>query len=240
MKQTFFVVTALLSCLFFSRNAYAYGFTLSESEFRSWDERCKKAYSITQVGRVSGHYPPLTPQQISDARRFGEEAGGAWHYCAGIIWLQRASSITGKKREEFLKSAENEIRFTFGRIKPEHQWYPEIHVDYAKAQYLLGNKMEAFSILNRLIGSHPINSLPYTALAYYLKQDGQLAQAINTLKAAPAVLLTESAELNYFLGWYLMEAGKPEDAVPYAQKAYALNYPALALRQRLAAKGHSF
>ena len=240
MKQTFFVTTGLLSCLLFSDSVFAYGFTLSESEFRSWDERCKKAYSASQVGRSSGFFRPMTPKEHAEVMRFGEEAGGAWHYCAGVIWLQRASGATGKQRDENLKRAESELRFTYSRIKPEHPWYPEIHIDYAKAQYLLGNKMEAFSILNRLIGSHPINSLPYTALAYYLKRDGQLEQAINTLKAAPAVLLAESAELNYFLGWYLMEAGKPENAVPYAQKAYALNYPAPALRQRLAAKGHSW
>ena len=58
--------------------------------------------------------------------------------------------------------------------------------------------------------------------------------------SAPDTLLNGSAELNYFIGWYLMEAGKAENAVSYAQKAYQLNYPTPALRQRLAAKGYTW
>uniref|UniRef100_A0A486XRP2 Uncharacterized protein n=1 Tax=Rheinheimera sp. BAL341 TaxID=1708203 RepID=A0A486XRP2_9GAMM len=154
--------------------------------------------------------------------------------------IQRGTAGAGTERDANLQRAVNEIRFTVNKIKPDHQWYPEIQIDYAKVLYLTDKKNEAFAVLNRLIGSHPTYSLPYTAMAYYLKREKHLDQAITTLKQAPSLLLNESAELNYFLGWYLMEAGKPENAVPYAQKAYALNYPAPALRQRLAAKGHSW
>lgn len=219
---------------------HAFDFTLSETEFRSWDARCQKAYAASGVGRGSGYYQGFSQQQFHQASLFGEEAGGAWHYCAGIIWLQRAAGAVGQQREGNLKRAVAEIHFTYNSIKPEHQWYPEIHVNYAKALYLSNNKKDAFAVLQRLASTHPANSLPYTALAYYLKQEKQLEQAISTLKQAPDLLLNESAELNYFLGWYLMEAGQLQDAVPYAQKAYQLNYPAPALRQRLAAKGYSW
>ena len=219
---------------------YAFDFTLSETEFRSWDARCKQAYAASGVGRGSGYYPGFSLQQFRQAGLFGEEAGGAWHYCAGLIWLQRAGSAIGQQREGHLKHAVAEIYFTYNKIKPEHQWYPEIHVNYAKALYLSDRKQEAFAVLKRLASSHPANSLPYTAMAYYLKKENQLQQAISTLKQAPDLLLNQSAELNYFLGWYLMEAGQLQEALPYAQKAYALNYPTPTLRQRLAAKGVSW
>ncbi|WP_460861508.1 hypothetical protein [Rheinheimera gaetbuli] len=237
MKVKYFLITVIFAL---PMVGYAFDFTLSETEFKSWDARCKKAYAASGSGRSSGYYQGFSPQQFQDASRFGEEAGGAWHYCAGVIWLQRAASTFGQQREGNLKQAVSEIHFTYNKIKPQHHWYPEIHVNYAKALYLSNKKQEAFAVLQRLAGTHPANSLPYTALAYYLKQEKQLEQAISVLKQAPDLLLNESAELNYFLGWYLMEAGQLQDAVPYAQKAYLLNYPAPALRQRLAAKGYSW
>ena len=236
MKWYLFTALAVLGTF----NAHAFDFTLSQSEFNTWDDRCKKAYSITQVGRSSGYYSPLNKEQAANARKFGEEAGGAWHYCAGLILIQRGSSTTGKARDENLNRAVNEIRFTYNKIRAEHAWYPEIHIDYARILYLTGKKSDAFTVLNRLIESHSSNSLPYTALAYYLKRENKLQQAIETLQNAPEVLLNESAELNYFLGWYLMEANQLEQAESYAKRAYELNYPMPALRQRLAAKGRSW
>lgn len=234
------LLVVILCSLCICNNVWGFGFTLSQAEFDTWDARCKKAYSASAVGRNSGLFPSLDSKKISEARKFAEDAGGAWHYCAGLIWLQRAGSATGKKRTEELKNAENEIRFTYSRIRPVNDWYPEIHVDYARVLYLIGKKTEAFAVLKRLVESHSGNSLPYTALAYYLKRENQLQQAIKTLQMAPETILNESAELNYFLGWYLMEANQLEEAERYAKKAYELNYPMPALRQRLAAKGHSW
>jgi tetratricopeptide (TPR) repeat protein len=182
----------------------------------------------------------MTNQQYSEASKFGEAAGAAWHFCAGVIYLQRAGSTSGQEREGNLKRAVAEMRFTINKIEPHHPWYPEMHIDFARAHYTSGLKKEAFSILQRLITTHPTHSLPYTALAYYLKRENQLEQAIAVLQKAPELLLNESAELNYFLGWYLMEADDAEAAVSYAKRAYALNYPVPTLRQRLAAKGLSW
>ena len=218
----------------------AFNFTLSESEFNTWDDRCKKAFAASGAGRSSGFFRNMTPEQNAEVRRFGEEAGGAWHYCAGLILIQRGSAATGKARDENLNRAVNEIRFTYNKIKPDHAWYPEIHIDYARVLYITGQKTDAFNVLKRLVESHSGNSLPYTALAYYLKRENQLQQAIDILHMAPTVLLNESAELNYFLGWYLMEANQLEQAEIYAKKAYELNYPLPTLRQRLAAKGRSW
>lgn len=235
MKVKYFLISVLLAM---PMVGHAFDFKVTEAEFRSWDERCKKAFAASGSGRSSGYYPNFSAQQFREASRFGEEAGGAWHYCAGVILLQRASSKSGQGREGDLKRAISEMKFTVNKIRPDHQWYPEIHIDYARAHYLSGNKTDAFAILNRLIDSHSTHSLPYTAMAYYLKREKQLEQAIETLQKAPSLLLNESAELNYFLGWYLMEAGNVEEAVTYAKRAYELNYPAPALRQRLASKGH--
>lgn len=236
MRRYFFYLPALL-CVF---NVQAFDFTPTQSEFNTWDDRCKKAYSFTSPGRGSGFYRNMTAAQIEQARQFGEAAGGAWHYCAGLIFMQRSSATTGKSRDDNLKRALNEIRFTYNKIRPDNAWYPEIHIDYARVLYLTGKKSDAFNVLKRLVESHSGNSLPYTALAYYLKRENQLQQAIETLQNAPSMLLDESAELNYFLGWYLMEANQLEQAEIYAKKAYELNYPMPALRQRLAAKGRSW
>ena len=218
----------------------AFNFTLTEREFSIWDERCKMAFAASGAGRRSGFYPNMTAERNKEVREFAEAAGGAWHYCAGLILLQRAYSATGKEREENLTRAGREIKFTVVRIPQENQWYPEIYVDYARAQYLNNNKIDAFITLQQLITTHPSHSLAYTALAYYLKKENKLDQAITTLQNAPELLKNESAELNYFLGWYLMEANDSKAALEYAKRAYALNYPVPTLRQRLAAKGLSW
>lgn len=232
-------ITAAI-CLFVALPAYAFNFTLSEAEFHTWDERCKKAFAGSGAGRSSGFYRYMSDQQRADAGRFGEEAGGAWHYCAGVIYLQRGAATVGQEREGNLKRAVAEMGFTVRKIKPAHSWYPDIHVNYARALYTNDQNDEAFAVLNRLITSHPTNSLAYTALAYYLKRENQLEKAIETLQRAPELLLNESAELNYFLGWYQMEADNIDAAVEYAKRAYALNYPVPTLRQRLAAKGYDW
>lgn len=236
MKRLFLVLFGFFSAF----QAIAFNFTLSEGEFNTWDERCKIAFFASGAGKKSGFYHNMTSLQKADVSRFGQEAGGAWHYCAGVIYLQRAAASVGEERMRNLKQAEGEIRFTINRVKPNHQWYPEMHVDYARALYLNNKKSEALTVLSRLTSSHPTNSLPYTALAYYLKKENQLQKAIEVLQQAPEVLLNESAELNYFLGWYLMEADQTEAAVAYAKRAYELNYPVPMLRQRLTAKGISW
>ncbi|MBZ9611730.1 hypothetical protein [Rheinheimera maricola] len=236
MKRLFLVAFGFLSAF----QALAFNFSLSESEFNTWDERCKIAFSVSGAGKKSGFYQNMAPRQNADMKRFGEEAGGAWHYCAGLILLHRANSTSGKEREENLIRAAKEINFTVARIPQNHEWYPEIYVDYARAQYLNNNKIEAFTTLKRLTTTHPTHSLAYTALAYYLKKENQLEQAIAALQQAPELLLNESAELNYFLGWYLMEANRAEAAVVYAKRAYELDYPVPTLRQRLATKGLSW
>ena len=236
MKRLFWATFGFFSAF----HAVAFNFSLSESEFNTWDMRCKIAFSASSAGKKSGFYRNMVPLQKSDVMRFGQEAGGAWHYCAGLIYLQRANNTSGKEREENLIRAAGEINYTAVRIPQGHEWYPEINVDYARAQYLNNKKTEAFALLKQLITTHPTHSLAYTALAYYLKQENQLEQAIDLLQNAPEILLKESAELNYFLGWYLMEDGRTEAAIVHAKRAYALNYPVTSLRKRLAARGFSW
>lgn len=236
MKRLFLVAVGFFSAF----QALAFNFSVSESEFNTWDQRCKLAFSSSIAGKNSNFYRNMPPLNNADVRRYGVEAGGAWHYCAGLILLQRAISTTGKEREDNLKRAVGEINYTAVRIPINHEWYPEVYVDYARAQYLNDKKLDAFTTLQQLIATHPTHSLPYTALAYYLKKENRLEQAIETLQNAPEILLNESAELNYFLGWYLMEANKTDAAVAYAKRAYELNYPVPTLRQRLAEKGLSW
>ncbi len=237
MKIKYYICVPLLTSPVVS---HAFNFTLSQVEFNTWDDRCKKAFSASGAGRNSGYYPKLTPQQNAEVLRFAEDAGGAWHYCAGVIYLQRAKSSLGVEREGNLRGAISEMQFTARNIRLDHSWYPEIQIDLARAYFEAGDDKAGFATLQNLLKIHQNNSLAYTALAYYLKRKNQLQEAITTLQSAPVLLLQESAELNYFLGWYLMEAGNTDAALPYAKRAYELNYPVPTLRKRLAASGYSW
>lgn len=226
--------------LLFSSHGQAYNFTPTQSEFNGWDTRCKKAYSAISAGRLSGYFPKMSAAQSAEVSRFGEAAGGAWHYCAGVIYLQRAMLTSGQEREGNLKRAVGEMEFTARNIPESNSWYVEIQIDLARAYFEYNNLEKSFSLLSTLVKTHPNNSLPYTALAYFLKKNNQLTQAISVLQNASELLMNESAELNYFLGWYLMDADKTEAALAHAKRAYALNYPVPTLRQRLASKGLSW
>lgn len=225
--------------LLFSTFVYGQKFSPTPVEFQSWDARCKLAFTAAKPQGVPGVYEALSKTESAQALAFGEAAGGAWHYCMGLIYLSRAQSSIGRTRDGFLKRAVSEINFTARNIDSEHSWYTEIQVNMAKAYYLSGDKPQAIALLQSLIKNTPINSLPYSALAYYLKQNGQLNDAILTLQAAPLEVKQQSAELNYFLGWYLMEQGNLADAASYAAKAYELGYPVPTLKQRLQAAGQS-
>lgn len=214
-----------------------FDFTPTQAEFNTWDQRCKLAYSATGSARKSGLYNNLTKADSNQALAFAESAGGAWHYCAGVVYLKRAEASFGNSREASLKRALSEIQFTARNIKKDHSWYPEIYVDMAKVQFEMGDKKAGFDTLRNLLKTHKNNSLPYTALAYYLKKNGDAKAALMVLRQAPDNLLAESAELNYFLGWYLLDAGEADEAVPYATRAYQLGYPVQGLRNKLRMQG---
>lgn len=234
MKKSVFIYTAALMLPTF---AFGFNFTPTQTEFNLWDARCKLAYSATGSARKSGLYPNQSKADSSQALAFAESAGGAWHYCAGIVYLKRASTASGNAREANLKYALNEIQFTARNIKTDNSWYPEIQIDLAKVYFESGDKKAGFATLRALLKTHKQSSLSYTALAYYLKKDGDVKAALNVLKQAPAHVLAESAELNYFLGWYSLDVGQTDDAVQYATRAYQLGYPVQGLRNKLQALG---
>ena len=221
-------------------SVYAFEFTPTQSEFNQWDARCKKAYSATGSGRKSGFYAKLSDEQNKSALAFAEAAGGAWHYCAGIIFLKRTQTTFGTERVSNLRRAVTEIQFTARNIDLNNSWYPEVQVDLAKAYMLSDDKKAGMDTLDKLLQSHSNSSLAYTAKAYYLKKDGKLDAAVVLMQQAPESVLNQSAELNYFLGWYLMEQGHIQRATDYAIKAYALGYPVPALKYKLQAKGVQF
>jgi tetratricopeptide (TPR) repeat protein len=218
-------------------SAFAFDFTPTQSEFSTWDQRCKLAYSASGAGRRSGFYPNRSQAESSQAQAFAEAAGGAWHYCAGVVYLKRAEANFGNQREANLKRALSEMQFTARNINPENSWYPEIYIDLAKVHFEMGDKKAGFDTLRGLLKTHKNNSLSYTALAYYLKRNGDAKAALKVLKQAPENLQAESAELNYFLGWYSLDAGQADEAVQYATRAYQLGYPVPGLRNKLRAQG---
>lgn len=234
MKKSAFIYAAVL---FLPTYVLGYDFTPSQAEFNGWDQRCKLAYSATGAARKSGLYPNLSKADSSKALAFAESAGGAWHYCAGVVYLKRAEASSGNLREASLKRALSEIQFTARNINKEHSWYPEIYIDMAKVHFEMGDKKAGFDTLRGLLKTHANNSLSYTALAYYLKRNGDAKAALKVLKQAPENLQAESAELNYFLGWYSLDAGQADEAVQYATRAYQLGYPVQGLRNKLQAQG---
>jgi len=231
---------ACLASLVFIPTGSAFEFTPTPSEFNQWDTRCKTAYSASGSGRKSGYFPRMSDEQNKYAREFGEAAGGAWHYCAGLIFLKRAQTSFGNERIGNLNRGLVEIKFTARNIDLNNSWYPEVQVDLAKAYILNDDKKAGMDTLDKLLQSHSNSSLAYTAKAYYLKKDGKLDAAVALLQQAPAPVLAQSAELNYFLGWYLMEQGHIQLATDYAIKAYALGYPVPTLKYKLQAKGVQF
>jgi len=228
----------LFLVIFVSPFTYAFNVLITETEFRMLSDNCKKFYSVTQVGRNLGYTNKYSLTEFRAAFDDAEKAGGAWHYCAGLVYLSRAALESSEaKKIATYKRALDEISFSARKVLPDHRVYGEIHVNQAKAAYLTGDTAASRTMLEKLIAKMPTYTPAKIELARQLAKDKQLQDAIDLLLSVDPTVRDKSADLNYALGVYYFRLKNLDESSIYARKAYQLGYPLPWLKQQLRKNG---
>lgn len=223
------VITILVTV---SQVAYAYNFTLNRAEFNTWNERCKALYISTTVGFQSEFQKDLPSSIISKYRK--ADRLGEWHYCAGLIYLQRARSISSDvDKKKVLKIARSEMIFSIKKAGSMPVKSMEMRTELAKVHYYMGEKSKAFQYLNTAVANYPNHTPIYLALAELNYDNKSSVKAVEKIVSAPEKVLSSSAELNYFVGLHYYKTGKIKLAKDYARTAYELGYPFPWLKNKL-------
>ena len=220
--------------LLLSRPSAAFTLTVNDREFESWGLFCKVSYLASNADKKFAHTGKVSRadrNRIGDVR---EGYGGPWHYCAGIIALQRAMYAGDiQKRKHWAKRANSEAGFTYRRLEPGHWIREDAGVVIGRANMLLGDYKTASQVLFEVIKEFPRSEKGHLALYFLYRQGGAIEKAQDILERGNQALDGRSAQIHYFLGLAYVDQGKLERAEKHAERAYALGYPLPGLKDRL-------
>ncbi|WP_333797330.1 hypothetical protein [Rheinheimera sp.] len=232
--------TLVLFLLCISFKTAAFGVVIDEKEFSQLQRHCQLFYASTSIGRRLGYAARFSESELKQANKVADQAGGAWHYCAGLVHLKRAQQTADKNvQQSNYKRALAEIAFTSRNIKPDSQYFGEVQLNMARALFSVNEHEKSAVLLRNLIQEAP-NYLPaYIESARQVDKQGKTPEAIVILNSAPESFKRKSADLNYFLGIYYLKVRDFENAKRHARIAYANGYPLPGLKNMLAKQGHS-
>lgn len=232
LRLAFAIAALLLSC-----TAWSFEFVPTDAEFAGWPPYCQARYVTTYIGQTTNfgaNYPQASINLWK--RQLGEATfERVHHYCAGIIWLNRAKVQGDKKTREFyLRTAQEEALFTHRGLPPNSPILSPIYVTLAFTCQEKGDFPCAIDYLNEAIAQRPTETTPYCAMAVIHRKRGKLQEARDILVKGNEVTGGESAEIHYNLGLIYVELKDLEQAQVHAEKAYALGYPLEGLKKKLA------
>lgn len=214
-----------------------FDFFVEQHEYKQISRMCQMYHYSVAGARLSFEVPYST-QELAVARTEAEDNGGAWHYCMGLVWLNRAATAPNDQERKFrYKMALNEINFTARKISPARPIYLEVQIHMARALYHNGSKDRSQNLLLKLIREYPAATAARIELASQYRKAKNTAKAIEVLEQATQAEFERSADLNYFLGVYHFHEGDLASAKKYADQAYKLGYPLPWLKNKLAQKG---
>lgn len=234
-----FKVFLALLLLVLSNSVSAFNLVITEREFNQLSRKCQLFYNASLIGRQSAFASPFSAAELDAGHVEAEKTGGAWHYCGGLVWFNRALIAPSEDRKRYAyEQALAEITFTSRKVPPDNPMFVEIKVAHAKALFL-SNKAEASqAMLRDLLQRSPSMTPARLEYARQLRLAKNTKKAIEVLEAATPAEFNGSADLNYFLGVYHYHEGNFAKAHSYGSKAYALGYPLPWLKQKLALKGY--
>ncbi|HCU65318.1 MAG TPA: hypothetical protein DF774_06125 [Rheinheimera sp.] len=226
-------------CFIASFSSKAFDVVLTEVEFGQLHRACQMFYASTGTGRKLGFSGRFGAEELKQANIEAEKVGGAWHYCAGLVFLKRAQQ-TGddKKQIANYQKALQEISFTARKVQPENPFYGEVQLNLARTLFFLNDFDKSSTILRNLMVVNPGYLPAYIELARQHDKKGKTQEAIAILNSADDKYKQTSADLNYFIGIYYFKTKDYEKAKQHAKVAYARGYPLPGLRRMLKEKGH--
>jgi tetratricopeptide (TPR) repeat protein len=224
-----------------ARPTFAYwDFRPTPLEWASWPEYCQAQYQWVNAGYYR-EYASRFPESVVDSwrSRIGPDTFiHLHHYCASVIFLNRAKVSTDKaQRVHLLSDAYDNALYTFSRAGSSEPLYATMAGTLAQIQTEQGHAQDAIETLSASIEAQPEQPQPYLLLALAHRKQGRLDLAKQVLEKAVSVVGTQSIELQYNLGLINLELGDVDAAIENAKRVYAEDYPLPGLRNKLKKMG---
>lgn len=168
---------------------------------------------------------------------------GIWHYCNGLINLNRAEVQADKRTQFFIFNDEawrdlvwswNKRSFMFDKLGRSHPLVIKMMVDIARGHRLRGEKEKAKKLLMTAIASDPRYPSAYSVMGIMYFDDKDYEKAVEVLNRGDEATKGESAEINYFLGLAYLNLGDIASAKKHEKIARSLGYPLSGLANKIA------
>ena len=216
----------------------AYRFMPSDSEWLSWTRPCKARYTTTQIGSRSKFAGTVSDEEMNTwGQRYGEVFLHVHHYCAALIYFNRANlpdSMRKRPRGFLLKRAIEEAEYTRQRTPEQHFLYPSIVLLQAQAHDRLGESEKAMAMAREAMAKYPEYGPTYALMSILLRRVGKAEDARDVLLEGLERAATGHAELHYFLGLTYVTLKDFDAAQKHADQAASGGYPLTGLQNALA------
>ena len=221
------------SLLSLAKGASAYGFTLTDREFAGWPRWCQELYVATGVGRTTQFATRISPDAAQRAAK-NPQLNGFWHYCAGMVWLERARAEPDPGRADYMyRKTIDETSFNYALTPSGHFLRGDMGATLGLAYRGVREYDKAMEFLEKAIREEPAHPQSYTAMYLVLRDLGRNDEAREILIRGNEATKGKSAELHYFLGLAYVDAGDAASARKHADQAYRLGYPLPGLKNKL-------
>jgi len=227
-------VFLLMLIPFIATNAYAYSFVPTEAEYGRWPYYCKSMYAKTQIGKRNGFWKRIPKADADKWFLIGNKNGGAWHYCGGLVWLERAqAAVKDWKKEEGYQAALGAARFSLDRNEPTSPWSSMYLILMGRAYRGLKDYPSAIKVLQAAMSNHPNQSNSYIILSLVYQDMKKYKLAKKSLLRGLKHAKGKKSEIIYILGHVSLELGEINKAKDYAKQAVALGYPLKGLSKKI-------
>jgi tetratricopeptide (TPR) repeat protein len=240
MKKRYSCLHLGLTLVLLPLAASAFEFVPTELEWAGWPQYCQARYVTTYVGQRSPWVSTYPKAGVDLAKRQLGAATfeGVHHYCASLIWLNRARTEPDKKVRNFdLLNARDEALFSFRSLPQDSPLRGTMLITLGLVAMESGNSSDAIAFLQDAIKASPQEPTPYAAMAMAQRRLKRLDLARDVLIQGNAALAEQSPELQYNLGLVYLELNEPELAMQRAKLAYDLGSPLPGLKKKLVALG---
>lgn len=225
------IVITTLGLVAWSSNSTAFNkIPITPAEWDSWPIYCQGVVH-TGVQPPPGRFrPQLSEQLVQKSWQYG-----IWHYCIGMIKVQRAERrIHTEEASRLIHDAIKDLMYSFERVTdPEDPLAAEMAVIIARAYRVKGDREKALKYLDLAEQVRPDLPQIYAVRSVLHFDKGEYDEAVAVLEGGNKATEGNSAELNYFLGLAYLNAGNIDSAKAQARIAKSLGYPLEGLQRQI-------
>jgi tetratricopeptide (TPR) repeat protein len=223
-----------------SSNVFAFSFVPEKTEWNIWGPYCKARFAANTNSRLVDFRINVSKHEIE---KWEKTIGGVFHhlhhYCAGVIWLNRSYAVLNKKysKQFCLKSAINEMTYTFSKVDSSNTLFVIMSGKLAEAYDRAGETARAATILSTMLEKKPNDPKAYVVYSKHYMRKGDLGVAEESLKDGEKKI-ANSAIIQYQLAKLYLKKKDYEQSKKYAQLAEKGGHGVSSLKRKLKKAGH--